>query len=338
MKKIKKATESQRLAERPPDDVFEVGGFRWPVADGGYRWLDLYLSRDEMFQNLTPTATRVLADESPAHKNYQPLTVGDLFVQFSQTAPDEEAIRGFACKYGLLGDRTYFCALDRLPDPVVGGKFVVYDGEPISVWRQHIAAMRSAVDLWHLVQRGDREQLRKLLRWRETPGGGGWTFRKDVPQVNGGVAWWLVLPVEGVTFSAGDILTPARFHLQRQINHGLLATVGTQVLWQPATNRQAVRIIPRSLLGAMWLQLARAVAGDVQYRECRECKRPMAISGEEGRNVNALFCSPKCRQKDHRKKVKLARALNAKGKTVRQLARHFHTEPDTIERWLTKRK
>jgi hypothetical protein len=54
--------------------------------------------------------------------------------------------------------------------------------------------------------------------------------------------------------------------------------------------------------------------------------------------VTREFCSPACKQKDHRTRVKKAKELSAKKLSVAKIAKQLDTEPEVIERWLTKKK
>jgi hypothetical protein len=65
---------------------------------------------------------------------------------------------------------------------------------------------------------------------------------------------------------------------------------------------------PTTLLDALWLQLAQALSGGAQFRQCEKCKIPFPVGGKSGRRLVARFCSDKCRiefnslkrsQKDH---------------------------------------
>jgi hypothetical protein len=58
---------------------------------------------------------------------------------------------------------------------------------------------------------------------------------------------------------------------------------------------------PKTLLGAAWLQLARAIdSGAVPFRcQYQGCGRPFVP-----RRNDATFCSDRCRQANHRRKSK----------------------------------
>jgi hypothetical protein len=146
-------------------------------------------------------------------------------------------------------------------------------------------------------------------------------------------------PADGLTLSPRDIRTPGRILLNRWVTRQLRDHVSPVLLLNPERNKSVIRILPKNLLGAMWLQFARAGAGEVHHHGCKVCGKYITISTDQGGSrADRVFCSAACRQRDHRRKVREARAMKAAGKTVRQIADHFDTEPATIEKWLTKEK
>jgi hypothetical protein len=198
--------------------------------------------------------------------------------------------------------------------------------------------MRLAVQLWRWVERRDSAALRRVLHWEKRGVFTGWVYYEE-PKPEPGKPFAFIKAPQGVPFHAGDAFTPAGFLVQRRINDGLRGNTSTALLWDVRQHKRVLRIVPTTLLGALWWQFARVIAGEAKYRECPICHEPMEISsGSNGKNANVVFCSSACRQENHRAKVKAARALKAEGKTVRQIAKHFDTTPDTIQNWLTKEK
>jgi hypothetical protein len=87
----------------------------------------------------------------------------------------------------------------------------------------------------------------------------------------------------------------------------------------------------------MWLQFAQEVTGEARHRPCKVCGKWLTISKDDyGFRSDREFCSHACRQKDYRAKIKEARRLRAKGRTVRQIAKRFNTTTETINNWLAK--
>jgi hypothetical protein len=53
----------------------------------------------------------------------------------------------------------------------------------------------------------------------------------------------------------------------------------------------ALKVMPKALLDAIWLQLVEALAGDSQIRRCLQCDCWFAAGGRSGRRRDARFCS-----------------------------------------------
>jgi hypothetical protein len=56
-------------------------------------------------------------------------------------------------------------------------------------------------------------------------------------------------------------------------------------------DRPFLKLEPRTLLDAIWLQLARVLAGDGEIRHCLYCGVWFAAGGQSGRRQDAKFCS-----------------------------------------------
>jgi hypothetical protein len=89
--------------------------------------------------------------------------------------------------------------------------------------------------------------------------------------------------------------------LQDKIN-SYLSNACRQVLLSDAHSFSfQIKLIPRDLLGFMWVQLAEAVAGGRRFRQCGSCFRWMEIAPGEGR-PEKHYCSDACRMRAYRKR------------------------------------
>jgi hypothetical protein len=99
--------------------------------------------------------------------------------------------------------------------------------------------------------------------------------------------------------------------------------------------RAQLRVAPVTLLAAMWLQLALAIAGNKNFVKCRFCERQIEIStAESGFRTNREFCSETCKTNDYRARKRKALKLAKQGKPPSKIAKIVATEPETIRRWL----
>jgi hypothetical protein len=64
-------------------------------------------------------------------------------------------------------------------------------------------------------------------------------------------------------------------------------------------SRPALVLQPQNLLDAMYLQLAKFVAGDGVLRPCKQCGKWFECGATEARRSLALFCSPQCKDRFH---------------------------------------
>jgi hypothetical protein len=96
-------------------------------------------------------------------------------------------------------------------------------------------------------------------------------------------------------------------------------------------------IAPLTLLAAMWLQHALAMAGDKQFVACKFCRRLMEISTDEtGFRTHREFCSDSCKTKDYRKRMRTALTLAEKGLSTDAIAQRTVTQVATVRGWLAR--
>jgi hypothetical protein len=158
---------------------------------------------------------------------FNPLAASDgLFMEFAELNGSQEAILGFASRYGLLDDAGF-------------------DG--IDDWRCNIKYMREAVDAWH--------QARTSGAYR------------------------------GVVELFGQQLR-ATSHVH------LIEFFGVEL--------PALRIVPESLISALWLQFAQAVTSKLSLQRCAVCTTWFAFGTGTGRRRSKQFCSDRCRKAAHR--------------------------------------
>jgi hypothetical protein len=53
----------------------------------------------------------------------------------------------------------------------------------------------------------------------------------------------------------------------------------------------SIKMLPSTLLDALWLQLGQSLSGGAKMRECRHCKHWFPVGGDSGRRLVAEFCS-----------------------------------------------
>src|SRR5439155_5955574 len=80
--------------------------------------------------------------------------------------------------------------------------------------------------------------------------------------------------------------------LRSGVNARLAAHAGARMVWEDG-GRLALRLVPATLLGALWLQFAAAVDGGHDFRACRECGRWFRLDPATAR-TSREFCANAC--------------------------------------------
>ena len=101
----------------------------------------------------------------------------------------------------------------------------------------------------------------------------------------------------------------ALFWAQRAINQHLVGrgrgqeAVHTRLLYDTEVQSFGVHVVPTSLLGALWLQCALAIAGDRTYRRCASCQEWFWVSPEGGgKRRHSDYCGSTCKVREWRKR------------------------------------
>lgn len=74
-----------------------------------------------------------------------------------------------------------------------------------------------------------------------------------------------------------------------------IAEMAVALVFDPISGFPNIRLKPKSLLDAMWLQLGLAASGDAPIRSCRFCGTWFTVGPGTGRRLDAAFCSDKHR-------------------------------------------
>jgi hypothetical protein len=170
--------------------------------------------------------------------------------------------------------------------------------------------MRNAVSLWDMVRENRYGDLQRHITWTDTSVGycsdPDWA-PGDEPSGPFVVQNHLIaardLPGDLFTrFERGDVVKPALYQLQHVINEHLQAGISPRLLWSQTGAELSIYFVPSNLIGAMWLQLAEAVGGHKNYRECKQCGRWFELHPDVAR-TNRIYCSSACRAKAYRERT-----------------------------------
>jgi hypothetical protein len=225
------------------------------------------------------------------------------FLEFANLEPTREEVRGFAARYGLLFS-------SYRPEALVVVRDTLEAGSTLKEWAAEIADMRVLVDLWLSIKAKNRQrELKKVITWKDN----GVRYSIRTPKAR----WdaWLATPgsSDAGPFKKGDVLLPARYALQNEINRRLMApemATVPRLIWareflSEHRERERSRIVftPPNLLTALWLQFARAVASlDFNVRECRGCRMLFLTGPGSGKRADAKTCGNVCKQRIYDRK------------------------------------
>jgi Putative ATPase subunit of terminase (gpP-like) len=301
----------------------------------GYEWAESrHGGRDE-------GGRLVLVPKPDAEEEvYWPLIGNPAFYQIlAKTPPTPEGILGFANRYGRLG-------LTRLYQSTVDGR----TGELLDLWQNVIRWLGNALGLWHMAHENDRRGLEEVIwwidestvvnvhrddrkGWLEAVQGLGKDYRyEDIRRMAGVPEPYLS------QIKPGEVIRPARLQLFNVINHSLRqGVVSPQLLWDPERDREELKDVPSSLLGAIYLQLAEAVFGKAPPRPCPVCGRWFDVSPKKNR-ADRVTCSRTCRTQAYRRRRYRARDLFAEGVSLKKIAKELGTDVETVEKWVTNMK
>jgi hypothetical protein len=201
-----------------------------------------------------------------------------LFHSFSEVNPTEKEILRFVSQYGQLANIVAENRLDFLSE--------------------QIALVHESVALWNALKSQDSAFLETRVLWDDD----GVRFRTEQGRIE------MIAPANTdfiTRFKVGDPIQPAWHYLLRIVNAELQGRVSPRLLIcteaKKDTRMNAFRLflVPGSLIGAIWLQLAAAVDGKKEFRRCQGCEKWIGISPDHSRR-NRKFCSDSCRTRWHR--------------------------------------
>jgi hypothetical protein len=320
--------------------------FPWRIAQTGYRWLDTRpaLEPHEPRQ-LFLTDGRPLGAQGHRVKEYLPLSAyTGLFREFADTEPSQAGINAFADRFGPLGRnvaREIPLSDQRNPRGEPLGA-----GESLAAWNEEILTMRLAIELWEAARNGDIGRLERVIFWKEDGSGVQIKSHPDLargqlpePPAHVERGWIAAAHLDDDVhrrFIQGDLVKPALHYVQSKINAKLEGRASPRLLWDKNRERLGLYIVPDGLVGALWLQFARAVERDSKFRQCAECGIWFELARGTAR-ADKLYCSTPCRTKAYRKRQAEAARLHAEGQSIEEIARALESDPDTVRGWIERK-
>jgi hypothetical protein len=239
----------------------------------------------------------------------------------------------------------------------------------LAEWAEAIFAVRQAVDLLEAAEAKDEKRLRRWMSFVEDEWASYWRSEggfsravarkmarswKEEGDEFDAEAFIRSHPKAALTFRldrriridatapvapyvrAGDRVGAARFVAQRLINEGLDPNTRARLVFDAEAKRFNRHIVPRNLLGAIWIQTAAMAEGGRNYGRCEQCRGWFVVSPEINR-ADRAYCSDRCRHKAYRDRRQRARELHAKGMTAPKIAGELGSDSETVRGWLAQR-
>jgi hypothetical protein len=289
-------------------EIFMVE-FTWHIAVEGYKWEkeEPKPGPNSGSSRQNPTDDEVIDEEliylvpvSWRFRAYAPLEeFSGLFRTFAQTIPNEEGILDFANRHGNLGAE--LDARMKMEDPP----------EPPEECKT-----REEQEEWYVEEAKNWRRVDSLERWI-----------KEIEQMQKCVNLWDKAQL-------GEVRDRSMQDVQGIINFELSSE---NVMVRFGQNRKlgglGLQVIPKSLLGALWLQFALAVGGNKKYRACGTCGQWFELSPDIARTTKH-FCSDACRSRAYRGRKERAQLLAAEGKSLKDIAEQLESEVKTVKGWL----
>ena len=194
------------------------------------------------------------------------------------------------------------------------------EGERISLWKHESEYMRNVVALWEVTRLSDVKKRKQLLKqyisWK--PNGIRYAIERPAApaDLTGSIAakgnrygWLIDVP----QIKKDNLLLAARYAIQKEINLRLenenLASL-PRIVWAGHTGarRQQITIMPRNLLGALWLQFARAITSSYDMRVCPICGNDFTTGPGTAKRGDAQTCGTARCKKAWQRRKKIDRA------------------------------
>jgi hypothetical protein len=294
----------------------DIDLFIWHRPEGGFAWRDAKVfapDKQKGLSDIEAEETRFLVPkpmERPRHWRYNPLRkCPTMYKEFASLEPTEDAYARFASEYGDLGIGVF---IDASTSAAVEATFSGAVHDPFCRWRSAHAHIRAVTDVLNAIQAEDTTILKQ---WFTVTKDGAKYHRADP------VTWesfgWVTIAGELRDYvwkwaakadsDAEALLRVARAWAQEQINEAIGGNkqpgtnCSARVVFDHEREHMTIRIVPETLIGAMWFQCARVLTLDPAFRECKHCGKWFELSPDT-RRKQAIYCSDRCKVAAYRER------------------------------------
>lgn len=281
--------------------------FKWAVAVNGYGWRGESGDRVLMPMDLRDAADFPTDEDDYATRRrrprfatreYEPFREETgLFRDFADLPQTEDAIRTFAGKYGMLGPDM------KVSTPPLRGERLDEITRRVREDIHDFHASTERLDHWR----------RAIVSMRQAV--------SLLDEIGTGADESAAERLEALVEERLEVLgVVARFRLAAR-----------------PSRQPPLHVVPFTLHGAMWLQLAQAATGDKEFRQCAQCRKWFELEPDVNR-TSRVYCSDKCRSQAYRARKATARELWATGKTVAEIVKALDSDAKAVRGWVRARR
>lgn len=290
--------------------------FRQIVYASGYNTIRWNVSRDDHRSLAKGREDDVIVaiDRLSETRSYRPMAIPALYRKFaSLDYSNPLELLSFINEHGFLEHEDYYFHAFRSIWYSDESKPSHNWYEPMVDVQKHIYEMQEAVNLMDAIRRNDPYELAYLGSGYE------WCLPDeyvtcDLVQVN----WRKKLrKCEEIKSTEAAVLLrenccplPENVDLLGEMirqftytTHFFLSNSVTAFIDVDYSEKPVLRMQPKNLLGAMYLQLAQDFTGERSYRKCMNCDSWLEIgTGDDANKATRLYCSDSCRMKAYRRR------------------------------------
>jgi hypothetical protein len=266
-------------------------------------------------------------------KEYNPIDVPNLWIEFAKLEPDEKQIISFASKYGRLGGSFQHTLEDYVPigfcaegmfsaeAPSVSHPGFWYShflGEKIEDWKHEIKQIKPLFEFWSLLNSGEYTILEEKIQIssRRIVFKGDFLAIQDHSRPDFSKPRYLRYPriterfldseeIDNFDFysSKYDLKHIVSAFLYKQVSMFLDGLVTARLRWDAETHRSEIVLTPSNIIGLIWFQFAQVLEGKSEFKRCEVCNDLFAIRSGTGKQrkgrTDQKICSGACRVKKY---------------------------------------
>lgn len=274
--------------------------FTWSVNRGGYTWAKSKTDKNILIET---------GDRRP-HWYHPDNKSKAYFMELLDTQGNPDAIVEFANQFGFLGFSQ---------EHIIDGKMVL--GECIEDWQKAVQETDKII-LLHDALRSDIKQAssndtqessdgkqelpdntQKLSEFIHWDGKNAVLYKHPATGEEWTISSTDYRPLSMLRWQQGDLVEPAKDVLSLLITEFMQQQrISAEMIWRQ-NSKPLLRPVSTTLLGFIWLQLARVMEIGATYRHCKECEDWFLI-WEGGRPASRKYCSNTCRSRAYRRNQK----------------------------------